>query len=271
MLLLAGCALGYWQLGLRGSNGSEDSDKPSGVKNMATNPNQPVLYKFGVLRSFPHDCTAYTQGLVYEDGHFYEGTGLTGKSNLRRVELESGKVLQQRDLAGQHFGEGISIWGDRIIQLTWQSGLAFVYNKTSFESLREFQYATEGWGLTHDGKRLIMSDGTQYLYFRDPETFAELGRIAVSDPKGPVVRLNELEYIHGLVFANIWQTNNIAVIDPLTGNIGAWIQLENLLDATSSCSYIDVLNGIAYDQENDRLFVTGKLWPRLYQIELVRQ
>ena len=228
-------------------------------------------YTYEVINTYPHDRNAFTQGLVYEDGVLYEGTGLKGRSSLREVELETGGVLQKLDLAEQYFGEGITIWGDGIIQLTWQSHVGFVYDKDSFELLHEFSYPTEGWGITHDGKRLIMSDGTSTLHFLDPETLEEIGSIQVFDGNGPVVRLNELEYINGEVYANIWQTDLITRIELDTGRVTGWIDLTGLLSTEDLTQSVDVLNGIAYDAEHDRLFVTGKLWPKLFEIKLIPQ
>lgn len=265
VLLIAVTALGVFKFGTQPTQPTAGS----GIDKLLPNRNNPTLYTYNVLRSFPHDCNAFTEGLVYENGSFYEGTGLTGRSDLRRVDVESGKTLQQHNIDPQYFGEGVVVLNDRIYELTWQSGIAFLYDKKTFKELQEFHYKTEGWGLTTDGKRLIMSDGTQYIYFRDPDTFDELARIEVTDPQGPVVRINELEYIHGWIFANVWQTNNIAIIDPSTGQVVAWLQLTDLLDVKTTCQYADVLNGIAYDPDGDRLFVVGKLWPRLYQIELI--
>ena len=222
-----------------------------------------------IVSVFPHDRAAFTQGLVFENGGFYEGTGLRGQSTLRRVDLETGEVLQTHSLPPQYFGEGITIWEDRIIQLTWQSRLGFVYDKESFEQFETFAYPTEGWGLTHDGTQLIMSDGTQTLRFWDPETLIETGSIDVFANAGPVTRLNELEYIQGMVFANIWQTDLIAVIDPHTGQVTAWIDLRGLLEPEDFAEPVDVLNGIAYDASSERLFVTGKLWPKVFEIELI--
>jgi glutamine cyclotransferase len=172
-------------------------------------------------------------------------------------------------LEPQFFGEGVTILGDRIIQLTWRSRVGFVYDKRDFTLLQQFTYATEGWGITHDGTNLIMSDGTSTLYVLEPQTFGEIGRILVSDHNGPVVRLNELEYVRGEIYANIWQTDRIARIDPQTGRVTAWIDLSDLLSAEDRLQPVDVLNGIAYDAVQDRLLVTGKLWPKLFEIELV--
>jgi glutamine cyclotransferase len=185
------------------------------------------------------------------------------------VELASGDVLQIRKLPDHLWGEGITIFDERIIQLIWQSGVGFVYDKDSFELLEEFSYPTEGWGITHDGKRLIMSNGTSTLHCLDPETFEETGRIEVCDQDGPVTRLNELEYVQGEIYANVWQTDRIARIAPDTGEVTGWIELVGILSPEDRGEPVDVLNGIAYDAENDRLFVTGKLWPRLFEIELV--
>jgi glutamine cyclotransferase len=227
------------------------------------------IYGYRIVNAYPHDPEAFTQGLVFQDGIFYEGTGLRGESTLRKVDLESGEVLQLYSLPPQYFGEGITIFGERAIQLTWQSGTGFVYDKESFEWLETFSYATEGWGITHDGMRLIMSDGTATLYFWDPETFEETGRVQVYDDNGPVVRLNELEYIQGQVYANIWLTDFVAIIDPQSGGVIAYIDLGGLLAPEDRARQVDVLNGIAYDAAGDRLFVTGKLWPKLFEIELV--
>ncbi len=229
------------------------------------------VYTYTIIHTYPHDPGAFTQGLIFENGILYEGTGLRGRSSLRKVELETGDVLQIYNLANQFFGEGVTMYDDEILQLTWQSRIGFVYDEESFNLLRTFNYPTEGWGITHDGTNLIMSDGTSTLYFWDPETFTETNRIEVYDDDGPVVRLNELEYIQGKVYANVWQTDRIAIIDPQTGQVVGWIDLEGLLNLEGTPQPVDVLNGIAYDTEGDRLFVTGKLWPKLFEIELIRQ
>ena len=227
------------------------------------------VYTYSVVNTYPHDSNAFTQGLVFEDGALFEGTGLYGSSTLRRVELETGNIMQIHELPDQYFGEGITIYSSKIIQLTWKSHLGFVYDKDSFELLQEFDYPTEGWGITHDGERLIMSDGTSALYFLDPETLEEIGRIDVYDSDGPVTRLNELEYVQGEIYANVWQTDQIAMIAPHTGEVVGWIDMEGLLGPEDRTNHVDVLNGIAYDAATDRLFVTGKLWPKLFEIELV--
>ena len=234
-----------------------------------TTSNITPVYSYNVVNTYPHDRSAFTQGLVFEDGVLYEGTGLNGRSTLRRVELETGEVLQIHELPAQFFGEGVTVYGNDIIQLTWQSHVGFVYDRDSFELLQEFNYSTQGWGITHDGERLIMSDGTATLYFLDPETFEEIGRVGVYDNDGSVNRLNELEYVQGEIYANVWQTNRIARIDPQTGQVVGWIELKGLLTPEDRGEPVDVLNGIAYDAENARLFVTGKLWPKLFEIELI--
>jgi glutamine cyclotransferase len=233
-----------------------------------TAPDTPLNYTFSVVNVYPHDKNAFTQGLVFEDGVLYEGTGLYGESTLRRVELETGNVLQLYALPDQFFGEGITVFEGKIIQLTWQSHKGFVYDKDSFELLLEFSYPTEGWGITHDGSRLIMSDGTATLHFLNPETFEEVGHVEVYDGNRPVTRLNELEYIQGKVYANIWTEEKIAIINPQTGQVKGWINLSGLRER-ENLEAGNVLNGIAYDAKEDRLFVTGKLWSLLFQIELI--
>jgi glutamine cyclotransferase len=233
------------------------------------NPDVTHVYSYRIINTYPHDPDAFTQGLVFQDGVLYEGTGLYGQSSLRRVELETGDTLQIRELSDQFFGEGITVYGERIIQLTWQSHIGFVYDKDSFELLPGFNYSTEGWGITHDGTRLIMSDGTSTLHFLDPQTFEETDQVEVFDNDGPVTRLNELEYIQGEIYANVWQTDRIAMIAPETGRVVGWIELEGLLSEEDRSQPVDVLNGIAYDAQTDRLLVTGKLWPKLFEIELI--
>ncbi|MGH2532933.1 MAG: glutaminyl-peptide cyclotransferase [Thermomicrobiales bacterium] len=235
-------------------------------------PSLPVAPVSGyrVVEEYPHDPDAYTQGLVYVDGELFEGTGLEGESTLRRVNLETGDVLQIHKLDADLFGEGIAVMEDRIYQLTWTSHVGFVYDRKTFEELETFDYPTEGWGLATDGEALIMSDGTSRLYFRDPETFDEIDHVDVRDGGIPVPYLNELEYIDGEVWANVYRTDFVARIDPATGKVIGWIDFTGLLSEDIREEYqVDVLNGIAHDPETDRLFVTGKLWPKLFEIELV--
>ncbi len=242
---------------------------PTVISQPVPTPAELPVYTYTVVHVYPHDPQAFTQGLVYHEGVLYEGTGLRGRSTLRRVELATGTVLQEHALDAQYFGEGITLFDDTLIQLTWQSNIGFVYDRETFAQLRDFTYPTEGWGLTHDGTRLIMSDGTATLFFLDPVTLEHVGQVDVVDANGAVTRLNELEYVNGEVFANIWQTDRVARIDPLTGRVVGWIDLSGLLSAADRQQSVDVLNGIAYDAATDRLFVTGKLWPKLFEIDLV--
>lgn len=234
------------------------------------NDEQTPIYTFRVINSYPHDTGAFTQGLLWDNGVLYESTGnVKTSTSLRRVNLEDGEVLQIETQPDPYFGEGLVLWDDKLIQLTWRDQVAFVYDKESFAQISQFEYDTEGWGLTHNGRQLIMSDGSNILYFRDPETFAELGQVLVFAGDQPVFNLNELEYVDGEVWANIWPTDRIARIDPDSGQVMGWVDLTSLLDSTNLTEPVDVLNGIAYDAENERLFVTGKLWPVLFEIELV--
>ena len=222
---------------------------------------------YSVQRTYPHDSNAFTQGLEYVGGYLYESTGLNGRSSIRKVKLETGAVLKQREISRDYFGEGITIWKSALIELTWQSQVAFVYDRDTFEPRRLFTYTGEGWGLTHDATNLIMSDGTADLRFLDPETFKERRRVTVTDGGRPVPRLNELEYVRGQVFANIWTTDDIVRIDPVSGRVLGRIDVRGLLPDSQKVSDA-VLNGIAFDQARDRLFVTGKLWPKLFEIKI---
>lgn len=224
---------------------------------------------YRVVHTFPHDPQAYTQGLLFQDGHLYESTGLEGRSSLRMVDLETGRVLQSAPLPSKYFAEGLASWGSTLVQLTWLSHIAFVYDRFSFRQLRTFNYKGEGWGLTQDGKNLILSDGSANLRFLDPESFREVRRIVVKDHGTPVDQLNELEYVRGQIYANVWHTDRIARISPSTGKVLGWIDLSGLLPAGKVSDSEAVLNGIAYDAEHDRLFVTGKLWPSLFEIQIV--
>lgn len=227
-------------------------------------------YGFRIINKFPHDPGAFTQGLVVtEDGQdFFEGTGLWGQSSLRRVDIESGEVIQLQELAPEYFGEGLTLFDNRIYQLTWQSNIGFIYDDQNFDLVGSFDYPHEGWGITHDGQELIVSDGTATIHFWDPDTLSETRQIQVSDPNGPITRLNELEYVNGEIWANVWQTDLIARISPDDGHITGWIDLTGLYDAGENASSENVLNGIAYDEQSGRLFVTGKRWPALFEIEL---
>ena len=250
---------------------TETPAAPQPTNTPAAEPAQdPPIDTFEVVAAYPHDPGAFIQGLVYQDGIFYEGTGLYGRSSLRKVDPNSGEVTQVVNLPEQFFGEGIAIFGDKLYQLTWRENTGFIYDKDSLEQLDTWTYPGEGWGLTSDGEQLIMSDGTNVLRFLDPDTLAETGRVEVVDPQGrALTNLNELEYINGEVYANIWQTDWLARIDPETGQVLGWIDLRDLLPAEDRTQLVNVLNGIAYDPASDRLFVTGKLWPKLFEIDLV--
>lgn len=228
-------------------------------------------YGYRIIRSHPHDPAAFTQGLTIADAQLYEGTGLYGQSSLRRVDLPTGGVLQSLALDSQYFGEGIAVVGDRIYQLTYQTGVGFVYDRTTFKKLKEFTYRGEGWGLTYDGQRLIMSDGTDTLRFWDPETLGELGRLRVRDGDDAIRNINELEYVDGAIYANVWQEERIARIDPKTGVVTAWIDMSNLLTATERSRGVDVLNGIAHDPRTGHFLITGKLWPWVFEVEFVKK
>ena len=224
---------------------------------------------YRVLHVYPHDPQAFTQGLVYVNGHLYESTGLNGKSTLREDDLTTGRVIHEISLPSRYFGEGLTNWGNTLVQLTWKAHLGFVYDMKTFQLIRTFHYPWEGWGLTQDGRNLILSDGTSTLHFLNPRTFAEVRSIHVTDHGRPVDQLNELEYIHGEIYANVWMTNKIVRISPVNGRVLGTINLRGLLPAIEVRSRDAVLNGIAYDAAHNRLYVTGKLWPRLFQIQVV--
>lgn len=250
-----------------GASGPGTAGNGAPPASAATSSAVPVL-AYDIVRSHPHDPAAFTQGLQLVDGDLYEGTGLHGRSTLRRVELRSGRVLQQAALEPRYFGEGITVLDDRIVQLTWQSGTGFVYDRTSFERQRTFTYTGEGWGLTTDGRRLIMSDGTDTLRFWHPETLEEVGRVQVLDGSRPVPQLNELEYVDGVLYANVWPTDRVARIDPATGRVTGWLDFSGLLTPTERSRGVDVLNGLAHDPATGHLLVTGKLWPWVFEVRL---
>ncbi|MFN0172204.1 MAG: glutaminyl-peptide cyclotransferase [Bryobacteraceae bacterium] len=230
----------------------------------------PVL-SYQVVNVYPHDIRGFTQGLLFHDGYLYESTGNYSRSSVRKVELTSGKVLQKVALPKEYFGEGLVLWREKLIQLTWQSRIALVYDLATFRQVSSFVYPTEGWGITQDGKQLIMSDGSELLFFRDPQTFKETRRLTVRDRGESVKSLNELEYIRGEIWANIWGSERIARISPKTGDVLSWVDLKGLKDRIlKENSLADVLNGIAWDAKRDRLFVTGKWWPKLFEIQVKR-
>jgi len=228
-------------------------------------------YTFKIVRQFPHDSSAFTQGLAYSGGYFYEGTGLTGQSSLRQVRMETGEVLERVDLPPEFFGEGVAVVGNEIIQLTWQSHTGFRYRLRDFKLLGKFSYRGEGWGLATDGRDLFMSDGTPEIRVLRPGTFRETRRIRVHDGGNLVSELNELEFVEGEIYANVWHTDRIARISPRTGAVLGWVELEGLLSPVYRLEPEAVLNGIAYDPKGKRLFVTGKLWPAVFEIRVVRK
>lgn len=227
------------------------------------------IQTFSIVQTFPHDTSAFTQGLVFADGEFLESTGLQGESSLRRVEITTGKVLQQITVPNQYFAEGLALVGDELLQLTWQNRMGFVYDRKTFKQKRTFPYKTEGWGIAYDGaSQLVMSDGSDQLFFLDPKTFAITRTIRVQDAGAPVGNLNELEWIEGEIWANVWTTNRIVRVSPATGTVNAVVDLENLWPMSQRRPPADVLNGIAYDKALRRIFITGKKWPLVYQIRV---
>jgi glutamine cyclotransferase len=237
----------------------------------------PDIYTYKIINIYPHDKEAYTQGLEYRNGYLYEGTGRKGTSFIRKVELETGKTLQQKDLDAAYFGEGITIFNNKIYQLTWQSGIGIVYDLETFEKEKEFKYtkSREGWGLTNNGEHLIKSDGTERIWFLNPETLIEESYIEAYTNKQKVEKLNELEFINGKIYANIWQKNSILIVNPASGKVEGVADLISLKAKISQEQNLsdddDVLNGIAFDKENNRMFVTGKHWSKLYEIELIKK
>jgi len=235
----------------------------------AATPTPVIGYGYTVVRTYPHDRGAFTEGLFYRDGFLYESTGLEGRSFISKKELDTGKTVMQRDLDRKYFGEGIVDWKDRLIQLTWKNEVGFIYDLKDFKPMGQFRYPGEGWALTHDGKRLIMSDGTPFIRFLDPETLKETGRIQVTANGKPLDNLNEVEWVKGEIYANVWQTNFIVRINPVSGAVVGVVDLTGILTpADVAGQTVDVLNGIAYDAGGDRLLVTGKFWPKIFEIKL---
>ncbi len=233
---------------------------------MPIDPASPTLYTYQIIKTHPHDTTAFTEGLVFNEGVLYESTGLYGSSSLRQVNLENGIVQHEVLLPNQYFGEGLTVVNDSLVQLTWREKIGFIYDKETFGLLGNFSYSSEGWGLTFNGSALIMSDGTSKLTFLDPVTFQMVRQVNVHDGNTSVTNINELEYVNGDVYANIWMQQNIAIINPQTGTVKGWIDLTGIYQSNNSD---DVLNGIAYDSQTNRLFVTGKDWPNLYEISII--
>ena len=253
-------------VGLQCNAGANSNPPP------ANNNTPAVVAKHGyeIVHAYPHDTGAFTQGLIFVDGKLYEGTGQEGRSSLRQVDLQSGRVLKKVDLPEQFFGEGITLLNGKIYQLTWQHQIGFIYNAQTLEKSGQFEYTGEGWGLTNDGRSLIISDGSNRLKFLDPDSFRVTRTIAVTDGGAPIRELNELEYVNGEIYANIWHDQRIATIDPQSGRVTGWIDLTGLLQPGAVHDGEAVLNGIAFDQASNRLFVTGKLWPQLFEIKLKR-
>jgi len=227
------------------------------------------VFGYKIVNTYPHDTNSFTQGLIFDKGVLYESTGLNGHSAVKIVDLKTGKTLKSHELPDNYFGEGIAIIENKIIQLTWRSKTGFVYDKKTLKLIKKFSYQTQGWGITYDGKYLIISDGSAVLYFMDPNTFKVVGTLEVHGDSGKVSKLNELEYINGEIYANIWGIEKIARINPKTGRVTAWINLSGLLSDQDKKNRVDVLNGIAFNSDKGSLFVTGKLWPKLFEIELV--
>ena len=249
------------------SNANANANAGTSATPTASSAATPV-YGYDVVKVYPHDAMAFTQGLIFMDGELLESTGYEGRSTLRRVELETGKVLQKVDVPRFYFAEGLTVFGGKAYQLTWKGEKGFVYDPKTFKKLGEFEYEGEGWGLTHDSEALILSDGSNQLRFIDPNTFQIKRTISVFDRGRPLQDINELEYVKGEIFANVWHQDRVARIDPQTGAIKGWVDLAGLLRPGDVTDPEAVLNGIAYDEAGDRLFVTGKLWPKLFEVRL---
>lgn len=266
---------------LLGCGSGDGSSAPRGSVVAGANSNQPLkpqrptqkpaAYSYEIKNVYPHDRAAFTQGLIYKEGILWEGTGQYGASSIRKVDLKTGKVLKMISVPREFFGEGITVFKNKVFELTWQNNKGFIYAPDDFAKIGEFSYTGEGWGLTHDSDSLIMSDGTNRIRFLDPETFAVRRAVSVFENGQPLGELNELEYVKGEIFANVWRTDRIVRIDPKTGNLTGTINLTGLLPATDRDADTDVLNGIAYDEAGDRLFVTGKLWSKLFEIRLIKK
>jgi glutamine cyclotransferase len=266
MFFAAGVGLiGWW---LMRANHAEQAGKPSADRLAAGAQQTARQLTYEVVNSYPHDPDAFLQGLVWYDNGFYESTGLYGRSTLRRLEFPSGKVVKSIALSSEFFGEGLALVGDHLIQLTWQTHRGFVYDRESFKLLREFAYDTEGWGLAYDGENLILSDGSSTLFYLDPQTYQPVRKLQVTMNGRPITELNELEFIEGEIWANVWQKDLILMIDPATGQVRSFLNLKGILAPSDRKGTEDVLNGIAYDSEHKRVFVTGKLWPRLFEIKI---
>lgn len=258
LFLFKGCGDNNGSTNKTSNNDSRVNEKPS----------NPLVYTYEVVATYPHDPNAFTQGLQYRDGYLYESTGEQGNSSVRKVEIKTGKIIKKINLDESFFGEGLTILNDKIYQITWQNQKGFIYDLNSFNKTGEFTYSGEGWGLTNDGKQLILTDGTNLIKFLDPNTFQTVNSVSVVNNGQPVNQLNELEYIKGEIWSNIWHNDNIVRIDPATGKILGWVDLSRLRPRETLTDTEGVLNGIAYDEQSDRLFVTGKRWPKVFEIRL---
>lgn len=271
VLALVACAgVVFLILSLRRDEPAQESDAAANNNTRGTSVPTASQASYEVVNSYPHDPASFTQGLLWHDGSLYEGTGLKGQSKLRRLEFPSGKVLKEISMPSEFFGEGVALVDGRLIQLTWQSHVGFVYDLDTFRKLQEFAYDTEGWGLTFDGKNLILSDGSSSLFYLDPQTFKPIKKLAVTMNGKPLTELNELEFIEGEIWANVWQTDLIVRIDPSSGRVTSFLNLKGILAPSDRTGREDVLNGIAYDAEKKRIFVTGKLWPRIFEIRVTK-
>jgi glutamine cyclotransferase len=266
---LSGCDGGAVGTKTNSANGNAAPTNSAANSNSSRGTSAGVpVYGYEVINTYQHDAEAFTQGLVFHDGEFLESTGIVHRSTLRRVELQTGKVLQKVDVPGYFFAEGMTLFGGKIYQLTWTGMKGFIYDPKTFEKTGEFKYEGEGWGLTHDADSLILSDGSNEIRFLDPNTYAVKRTISVTDAGRPVEEINELEYVKGEIYANIWHNDRVARIDPSDGRVKGWIDLSGLLKPGEVTNEEAVLNGIAYDEQGDRLFVTGKLWPKVFEIKL---
>lgn len=254
LFLLTGC----------GDEKPRDDDPPANVNT----PAEPKNIGYTVVNVFPHDTSSFTQGLEWHNGYLYEGTGMRGESRLLKVKLQDGKAVQQLSLDASLFGEGITILNNRIYQLTWQENKALVYDLKTFSKVQEFTWPFEGWGITNNGKELIISTGTNNLYFVDPSSFRIINTISVTSNYGPEGSLNELEYVNGKIYANIWNRDDIVVIDPKTGMVESKLNMAGLLELSKQTQNTDVLNGIAYDSTKKSFYITGKRWPSLFEVKL---
>jgi glutaminyl-peptide cyclotransferase len=268
VLITAAMILGFAFLSYKLFRSSSNTPASRPNANQSTTNALAKLDTYEIVNSYPHDPEAFLQGLVWYDNGFYESTGLEGRSTLRRNEFPSGKVLKSVSLASDLFGEGLALVGDRLVQLTWKTHRGFVYDRESFKLLREFKYDKEGWGITYDGKNLVMSDGSSILLYLDPETFQPIRHLNVTWNGRPQDNLNELEYIEGEIWANIWQQDYILRIDPKTGSVKSYLDMKNLFPPQLRTGNENVLNGIAYDPKTKRIFVSGKLWPRIFEIRV---